>query len=180
MVTAAASLILIGITISSLISFQQMSQGLDDKLKQEAEIERALHFIAADIQEGKLIKPGAPAGSSRRDLFHVIRPDNSTIEYYTITRGSRPWSGPAIIYRNDSTRTEINEDEPSASNSYALIDQISKSNPTKCIATGTKYSRGFSISIDGQSRATVCIRGNLRDSPDGIEGLIQATTRVQP
>jgi prepilin-type N-terminal cleavage/methylation domain-containing protein len=186
MVAAAASVILIGITLSSLISFQQMSQGMDDRLKQEAEIQRALHFIAADIQEGKSIQAGAPERSGYSEVFQIVRPDGSTIGYYTIPRGSRVWSGPQIVYRVDDSDKKLEGDDPSEPKAYALIDQISAQSPQKCTGTGTQVpssvepsSVGFSLFIDKNSKATVCIRGYLKDNPDGIEGSIQAATRVR-
>jgi prepilin-type N-terminal cleavage/methylation domain-containing protein len=174
MVAAAASLILIGIIISSLVSFQQMSQGLDDKLKQEAEVQRALQFIAADIQEGNFIREGTPTSSGQPILFEVVRPDksSSTIRYFIrAPRTDDDWSGPRIIYRRDSLEKK----------SYALIDQIADKSPQKCTGAGTAFrsSVGFSLFIDNNSKATVCIRGYLKDNPDGIEGSIQAATRVR-
>ena len=98
MVAAAASVILIGVILSSLITFQQMSQGLDDKLKQEAELQRALRFMAIDIQEGKLIQSEVPVRSGYNGLFQIERPDSSTVSYYIASRSNRSWSGPKIIY----------------------------------------------------------------------------------
>jgi prepilin-type N-terminal cleavage/methylation domain-containing protein len=181
LVAASASLILIGIIISSLVSFQQMSQGLDDKLKQEAEIQRALQFIAADIQEGKIVKDGAPERTGYNPLFQVVRPDGSTIGYYTDSPSGHPWSGPQIVFRRDSGEKDSKGEDISDPKNYALIDQISDRPPQKCTGTGTEYTNpaGFSIFIDSQSKATVCIRGYLKDNPDGIEGSIQAATRVR-
>jgi type II secretory pathway pseudopilin PulG len=175
MVAAAASFVVIGIIMSSVVTFQQMSQRMDDKLKQEAEIERALNFIAADIQEGNLIQPGAPQRDGYNALFQIKRPDNETIGYYTTPRGSLFWSGPQIIYRKDSRDVDF----------YALIDQISVEPPVGCKITDPKKdvlvsSRvGFGLIIHNESKATVCIRGHLKDNPDSIEGSIQAATRVR-
>jgi type II secretory pathway pseudopilin PulG len=174
MVAAVASLVVIGVTISSLMTLQQMNQRLEDRLTQEAELQRSLHFIAADIQEGKSIQAGAPELSSYRELFQIVRPDGSTIGYYTTPRGDRPWSGPQIIYRKDS-----HEDI-----SYALIDQISTQPPKQCIVkdedkeTLVASKIGFSLVIHSETKATVCLRGHLLNSPNGIEASIQAVTRA--
>jgi type II secretory pathway component PulJ len=178
MVAATASLVVIGVTISSVVTLQQMNQRLEDRLTQEAEIQRSLHFIAADIQEGKSIQAGAPELDDYRALFQIVRPDGSTIGYYTTSRGNHPWSGPKIIYRRDS-----NED-----NSYALIDQISTQPPQQCTVKNKDKDKetlvssqvGFSLVIKNQTKATVCIRGHLLDSPKGIESSIQAVTRAGP
>jgi prepilin-type N-terminal cleavage/methylation domain-containing protein len=188
MVAAAASVIVIGVTMSSVISFQQMSQNLDDKLKQEAELQRALHFIATDIQEGKLIRANPPTISGYRRLFEIERPDGSTIGYYLASPVDRPWSGPKIIYRRDTQgrredATDAGEDAEisGTARSYALIDQISDKSPQNCSGTGTPIVRpGLSIFIDNQRKATICIRGDLSASPEGLEQSIQATTRVGP
>jgi type II secretory pathway pseudopilin PulG len=186
MVAATASLVVIGITISGIVTLQQMNQRLEDRLTQEAELQRSLHFIAADIQQGRLIKEGAPELPGYRALFQIIRPDlkSSTIGYYTTSRGKRPWSGPQIIYRKDSL-----EDRP-----YALIDQISaqppqpKSPREDCVARGKDKDKkkqidstvGIRLVIYNQTKATVCIRGHLLDSPEGIESSIQSVTRTGP
>jgi prepilin-type N-terminal cleavage/methylation domain-containing protein len=174
MVTAVASLIVIGVTISSLITFQGMNQKLNDRLTQEAELQRALHFIATDIQEGKSVQAGAPERSGYRPLFKVVRPDGLIIGYYTRPRGDRDWSGPQIIYRKN----------PDDDNAYALIDQISAQPPQNCMAkdkeTFVSSQVGFSLLIDNQTKATVCIRGHLLDSTKGIESSIQAVTRAGP
>jgi type II secretory pathway component PulJ len=176
MVAATASLVVIGVTISSVITLQQMNQRLEDRLTQETELQRSLHFIAADIQEGKSIQAGAPHNSGYRPLFQIVRPDNSTIGYYTASKGKRVWSGPRIIYRRD-----WNEDV-----TYALIDQISAQTPQNCIVkdeakeTLVSSTVGFNLVIHNQTKATVCIRGYLLDSPQGIEKSIQAVTRAAP
>jgi type II secretory pathway component PulJ len=172
MVTAVASLAVIGVTLSSLITFQNMNQKLEDRLIQDAELQRSLHFIATDIREGKSIQSGAPRLSGYRALFRIVRPDNSTIGYYTTSRKRHPWSGPQIIFRRDSIEGKT----------YALIDQISAQPPQQCTGTGTRVNSlvGFSVLIDNQTKATVCIRGHLKDSADGIEASIQTVTRAEP
>ncbi len=176
-VAATASLIVIGITISSIVTLQQMDQRLGDRLTQEAELQRSLHFIAADIQEGKSIQAGAPELSDYDALFKIVRPDNSTIGYYTAPKkGKRKlvWSGPNIIFRKDSL-----EHKP-----FALIDQISAQPPQNCTDKdkGTLVSSqvGFSLVIDKQTKAKVCIRGHLLDASEGIESSIQAVARAGP
>jgi type II secretory pathway component PulJ len=172
MVTAVASLVVIGVTLSSLITIQNMNQKLDDRLIQEAELQRSLHFIATDIREGKSIQAGAPSLRGYRALFRIVRPDGSTIGYYTTSRRKHPWSGPKIIFRKDSREAKA----------FALVDQISERSPEHCTGTGTRVTSpaGFSVLIDHQSKATVCIRGHLKDSPEGIEKSIQAVTRAGP
>jgi hypothetical protein len=184
MVAATASLVVIGVTISSVVTLQQMNQRLEDRLTQEAELQRSLNFIAADIQQGRLIKEGAPELPGYRALFQIMRPDlkGSTIGYYTTSRGKRPWSGPQIIYRKDSL-----EDRP-----YALIDQISAQPPQlkppreDCVARDKDKEKqidstvGIRLVVINQTKVTLCIRGHLLDSPEGIEESIQAVTRAGP
>jgi type II secretory pathway pseudopilin PulG len=181
MVAAATSLIVIGTIMSSVITFQQMSQGLDDKLKREAEIQRALHFIAADIQEGQLVQSGADEYLDYNPVFQIKRPDNSLIVYYTKERKTEktyPWTGPQAIFRRD-----LNDEDPDP-DAIALIDQISAQSPSGC---GSKVSDedtlvnsgvGLSLIIHGKSKATICIRGDLKKSSEDLEGSIQASTRV--
>jgi prepilin-type N-terminal cleavage/methylation domain-containing protein len=168
MVAAAASLILTSIAFASLLTFQQMSQKQDEKAAQKAELQRALRFIASDIQEGKSIERTAPVLSGYRRLFKINRSDGSTIGYYSTSRGSHPWSGPKIIYRRD-----FNKDK-----SYALIDQISDKKPSSA-CPGTGFSNlGVSLAIDG-SKATVCLVGHLSTSDEVLVESIQATPRAR-
>jgi prepilin-type N-terminal cleavage/methylation domain-containing protein len=167
MVAAAASLILTSIAFSSLLTFQQMSQKQDEKAAQKAELQRALRFIASDIQEGKSVERTAPVLSGYRRLFKINRPDGSTIGYYSASKGSSPWSGPKIIYRRDSKEAT----------SYALIDQISNKPSADC--PGTAFSNlGVSLAIEG-SKATVCLVGHLSTSDGVLAESIQATPRAK-
>jgi prepilin-type N-terminal cleavage/methylation domain-containing protein len=167
MVAAAASLILTSIAFASLLTFQQMSQKQDEKAAQKAELQRALRFIASDIQEGKSVERGAPALSSDyQSLFKINRSDGSTIGYYSASRGSHPWSGPKIIYRRDSK-----EDD-----SYALIDQIAKNPSIDC--PGAFSNVGVSLAIEA-SKATVCLVGSLPASNEVLVESIQATPRAR-
>lgn len=179
MVAAAASLILCGITLGGLIMLQQMSQQMDERLVQEAELQRALRFMANDIQEGKSIKAGAPILSGYNALFQITLPDGAIIGYYSKKKGGKvDWAGPQIIYRR-YFREEV---------TYALVDQIAAveeigANPSElCSGPGTLVSgkAGFVVWIDGQSTAKICLLGHLAKSKTGIKASIVASTRVAP
>jgi prepilin-type N-terminal cleavage/methylation domain-containing protein len=179
MVAAAASLILTSIAFASLLTFQQMSQKQDEKATQKAELQRALNFIASDIQEGKSIQDGAPTlpdHPSYQGLFQIVRPDPDTlpIGYYTVPKGTHVWAGPQIIFRRDFNKPI---EDP-----YALIDQISNQSPRECLSnpSDTLYSTGVgaTVAINPQkTKATICLVGHLRSSNKGMEAFIQATTR---
>jgi prepilin-type N-terminal cleavage/methylation domain-containing protein len=179
MVAAAASLILTGIAFASLLTFQQMSQKQDEKATQKAELQRALNFIASDIQEGKSIEGGAPAlpdHPSYQGLFQVVRPDPDTspIGYYTAPKGGHVWAGPQIIFRRDFNKPL---EDP-----YALIDQISNQPPQQCPSnpSNTSYSTGIgaTVAINPQkTQASICLVGHLLSSDKEMEAFIQATTR---
>jgi type II secretory pathway pseudopilin PulG len=175
MVAATASLIVIGVTISSIVTLQQMNQALEDRLAQEADIQRSLHFMASDVQEGKSIEAGATERTNYLALFRIIRPDKSTVEYYAAAKGDRhPWAGPQIIFRRDSLEKRM----------FALVDQISVQPPQNCfVKDKTKEilvsnGVGFSVVITSKSKATICMRGHLLNSPEGMEESIQAVTRA--
>jgi prepilin-type N-terminal cleavage/methylation domain-containing protein len=179
LVAAAASLILSGVALMGLVTFQQMSQQVDERLVQEAELQRALRLIATDIQEGKRIQAGAPPRSGYSELFQSIRPDGSAISYYTKKRGDLIWAGPQILYRWDPRKDE---------NAYALIDQIADVDGVNikpsdvCTGVGTLVSNktGVVVWIDGQSTAKVCLLGHLAKSKTGAKASIIASTRVAP
>jgi type II secretory pathway component PulJ len=181
MVAAAASIILCGVTLGGLVMLQQMSQQMDERLEQEAELQRALRFIASDIREGKSIKAGAPEIKGYNALFQITLPDASKtiIGYYSKKRGKGDdWAGPQIVYRRDF-REEV---------TYALVDQIAPveeigTSPSDfCAGTGTLVSgkAGFAVRIDGQSTAKICLLGHLSKSKTGIKASIVASTRVAP
>jgi prepilin-type N-terminal cleavage/methylation domain-containing protein len=178
LVAAAASLILCGIAVGGLVTFQQMSQQMDERLVQEAELQRALHLIATDIQEGRRIQAGAPPQSGYTALFQSIRSDGSMISYYTADRGSKVWAGPQILYRWDSTKAKP----------FPLIDQLENvdritTQPSDvCTGEGTLVSgpAGVVVWIDGQSTAKVCLLGHLAKSKEGIKASVIASTRAAP
>jgi prepilin-type N-terminal cleavage/methylation domain-containing protein len=178
MVSAAVSLILCGAAFTGLISFQQMSQQTDERLVQEAELRRALHLMATDIQEGKRIEAGAPPWSGRTALFKSIRSDGSTISYYSAERGSKVWAGPQILYRWDSLKGR----------GYALIDQLANVDGVTvkpsdvCTGPGTLVSgpAGVVVWIEDQTKVKVCLMGHLAQSKEGLKASVVASTRVAP
>jgi hypothetical protein len=123
-----------------------------------------------------LLEGGARALPGYQGLFQVVRPDPDTlpIGYYTVSKGTRSWAGPQIIYRRDFNKTT---EDP-----YALIDQISNQPPSKCSSNppDTLFSTGVgaTVAINAQkTKATVCLVGHLSSSDKEIEASIQATTR---
>jgi prepilin-type N-terminal cleavage/methylation domain-containing protein len=180
LVAAAASLILVGTAFGSLLTFQQMSKRVDDKLVQEAELNRALNFITRDIQTGKSVEGGAPDLPDYRKLFQVVRPDGSIIGYYTARKKKvMDWSGPHIIFRKDFG---INKKTGKVDYARALIDQIASDKPTNCpnsADTLFESEVGFSVRINSQkTKATVCIVSDLADSSDVLEASLEATVRA--
>jgi prepilin-type N-terminal cleavage/methylation domain-containing protein len=178
LVAAAASLILSGVALMGLVTFQQMSQQTDERLVQQAELQRALHLMSTDIQEGQRIQPGAPPLAGYTALFQSIRSDGSTISYYSAVRGTRVWAGPHILYRWDSRERR----------SYALIDQLAivdgvTVKPSDvCTGSGTLVSgpAGVVVWIKDLSTAKICLMGYLAKSKEGIKASVVATTRVAP
>jgi type II secretory pathway pseudopilin PulG len=179
LVAAAASFILSGVALGGLVTFQQMSQQTDERLVQQAELQRALHLMSTDIQEGQRIQSGAPPLSGYTALFQSIRSDGSTISYYSAVRGTRVWSGPHILYRWDY---------PQDKRPYALIDQLAivdgvTVKPSDvCTGSGTLVSgpAGVVVWIEDQSKAKICLMGHLAKSKEGIKASVVATTRVAP
>jgi prepilin-type N-terminal cleavage/methylation domain-containing protein len=177
MVAAAASLILTSIAFASLLTFQQMSQKQDEKAAQKAELQRALRFIASDIQEGKSVERTAPELSAYQELFQIKRPDGTIIGYYSKTRLTGPredWSGPRIIFRKVFPKNAPPKD------ARALIDQIASQSSSDCPGSpGSAFSNvGVSLAIEG-SKATVCLVGHLSTSDEVLVESIQATARAR-
>ncbi len=176
MITAAASLIIGGVALTGLVQMQQASRSLDARLRQEAELGRALQVIAADIQEGSTIAANAPLLSGYRSLFHIKRPGRPDIGYYLISAKNRVWSGPYILYRRD-----FGEDM-----TYALIDRIATTAPTQCPSLGgaSLQKEGVQINLSSTTQATravICLAA-VGPTPTSapIEQSIQAATRARP
>jgi prepilin-type N-terminal cleavage/methylation domain-containing protein len=180
LVAAAVSLILCGAAVTGLVMFQQMSQQMDERLVREAELQRALHLMATDIQEGQRIEAGAGTPlSGYSALFKSVRSDGSTISYYSTDRGTRVWGGPQILYRWDSRERR----------SYALIDRLADGVTVKssdvCTAPDgfnplVSGPAGVVVWVDGQSTAKICLLGYLAKSNKGIQASTMASTRVAP
>jgi prepilin-type N-terminal cleavage/methylation domain-containing protein len=183
LVSAAASLILSGVALMGLVMFQQASQQMDERLVQEAELQRALHFIATDIQEGQRIESGAPARSGYTPLFQIILPHDRTIGYYTVERGNRVWAGPQILYRWDSNEALA----------YALVDKIATIDGVETkpadVCSGSDLvplplgPAGVVVWTDPKNKnmAKVCLLGYLAKSKEGsIKASVVASTRVAP
>jgi prepilin-type N-terminal cleavage/methylation domain-containing protein len=181
LVATAVSFILCSAALMGLVTFQQTSQQTDERLVQAAELQRALHLMATDIQEGKRIESGAPPVSGYSPIFKSIRSDGSTISYYSADRGSRVWAGPKILYRWDSREGR----------SYALVDQLAIMDGVTvrpsdvCTAPDgfdpTPLSGGQAgvvVWVEGQNKAKVCLLGHLAKSKVGIKASIIASTRV--
>jgi prepilin-type N-terminal cleavage/methylation domain-containing protein len=182
LVATTVSLILCGTAFTGLVTFQQMSQQMDERLVREAELKRALHLMTTDIQEGQRIEAGAGTPlSGYSALFKSVRSDGSTISYYSTARGNRVWGGPQILYRWDSRDRR----------SYALIDRLAivdgvtvKSSDV-CVAPDgfnplVGGPAGVVVWVDGQSTAKICLLGHLAKSNKVIKASAMASTRVAP
>jgi prepilin-type N-terminal cleavage/methylation domain-containing protein len=190
LVAAAVSLILCGVAVTGLVTFQQMSQQMDERLVREAELQRALHLMATDIQEGQRIEAGAGTPvSGYSALFKSVRSDGSTISYYSTDRGTRVWGGPQILYRWDSREKR----------SYALIDRLAivdgvTVKPSDVCTPPDDFNTppdDFKLLVGGpagvvvwgndrRNTAKICLLGNLAKSNKGIKASAMASTRVAP
>jgi type II secretory pathway pseudopilin PulG len=172
MIAALASVIVSGIAIGGVITFQQMNQRLEAKLNQEEEMQRALRYIAADIRSGRGVRPNPPSLTGYDGLLEIIQPSGVVIGYYTTPKGGRVWSGPRIIHRRDFSKPDGSE--------RPLIDQIAAVPPANCTGPGTLVSNGtgFSVRIEQEKQVTLCLRGDVPDSPTDLEASLQVVTRV--
>jgi prepilin-type N-terminal cleavage/methylation domain-containing protein len=183
LVAAAVSLILCGAVVTGLVTFQQMSQQMDERLVREAELQRALHLMATDIQEGQRIEAGAGTPlPGYTALFKSVRSDGSTISYYSTDRGTRVWGGPQILYRWDY---------PQDKRPYALIDRLAivdgvTVKPSDVCTAPDGFNplvggpAGVVVWVDGQSTAKICLLGHLAKSNQGIKASAMSSTRVAP
>ncbi len=176
MITAAASLIIGGVALTGLVQMQQASRRLDARLRQEAELGRALQVIAADIQEGTVIDANAASLAGYRSLFRIKRPGRPDIGYYLISATNRVWHGPYILYRRD-----FSEDM-----TYALIDRITDVAPSQCPSLGgaSLQEEGVQVNLSSATEATravICLAAvGPTPTSEPVEQNIQAATRARP
>jgi prepilin-type N-terminal cleavage/methylation domain-containing protein len=135
LVAAAMGVIIIGVAIGGLINAQEASRKTDQKLEQQSELQRALNYIASDIQEGQQIKTDQDPtiqDSPYKLAFYILRerrPGYSTpgkVGYYVKEKAaSDRWRGPAILYRRRWPGTHETPSSPGVDNRQnALIDAI--------------------------------------------------------
>jgi type II secretory pathway pseudopilin PulG len=146
LLAAVMGVIITGVAIGGLINAQEASQKSDQKLEQQAELQRALNYIATDIQEGQQVSVDLTRSDVQdppyKLIFYVLRanPDNASlpgrIGYYVRRKVSgTEWRGPAILYRK---RWPSSNEVPSSpgvdNNQKALIDAIALEpvNDPKC------------------------------------------------
>jgi type II secretory pathway pseudopilin PulG len=136
LIAAAMGVIITGVAIGGLINAQEASRKSDQKLEQQAELQRALNYIATDIQEGQQVS----IDQTRSDVqdppyklvFYILRanPNNVSVPgrigYYIKAKDSSvEWRGPLILYRKRWPSIEEVPSSPGVDNNQkALIDAI--------------------------------------------------------
>lgn len=135
LIAAAMGVIIIGVAIGGLINAQEGSRKSDQKLEQQSELQRALNYIATDIQEGQQVK--TDQDSSILDppyklVFYVVRERRAgystpgKVGYYVKRKTtSDRWRGPVILYRRRWPGSHEVPSSPGIDNRQnALIDAI--------------------------------------------------------
>jgi prepilin-type N-terminal cleavage/methylation domain-containing protein len=199
LIAAVMSVIIAGVAIGGLITAQGNSQKADRKLEQQATLQRALNYIASDIQEGVRIKlvdtPNLTASPSYTPLFNIPRSNGSIAAYYSRSSSGTVWQTPIVIYR----RLWPNPSDPTTGDlaDYPLIDAIANNPPqnASCQApsgfTASTPDIGLKIFVPTNptpsTRAIICLRGSLAPVPlpgipfqSGLDTFIDATVRNSP
>jgi prepilin-type N-terminal cleavage/methylation domain-containing protein len=196
LIAAVMSVIIAGIAIGGLITAQENSRKSDRKLEQQAALQRALNYIASDVQEGVRIKlvDTPNLTTNYTPIFNIPRSNGSIAAYYSRSSSGTNWQAPIVIYRKLwPSPTDPNPSNPTTGDldHYALIDAIANISPTNSscqISSGFIASTpniGFRVIAPEPSpstapitRATICIRGNLATTaPGGLDTMIEATVR---
>jgi type II secretory pathway pseudopilin PulG len=188
LISSAIAILLVGIALGSLIVFQDMSNRNDRKMVQQANLKRALAYIASDVREGKDIKlTETPDEPGFQPIFNFQKPDRSVIAYYSKpTSGGNDWHAPRTIYRRQLPPpglTEPKDDEP-----LALLDAIAEGDPLNCPAFGEEAiasnpNVGLKVFVpkppNSASKVLICLRVIQPHSSDGLETSAFITPRAQ-
>jgi type II secretory pathway pseudopilin PulG len=209
LLAAAMGVIITGVAIGGLINAQEASRKSDQKLVQQTELQRALNYIATDIQEGQQIRIDQYQWiqtSGYKLVFYILRANQGRVGYYVKQKNSRiDWRGPVILYRKRWPGDGEDFDTPGVDDiQHALIDAIALSavdNP-KCQSSAAsglvdplKYDiiqptlGGKNVGVrvvvpkgGAPSRAVICLRGNqaLSGGSTGLDVSIDAAVRIRP
>jgi type II secretory pathway pseudopilin PulG len=197
LIAAAMGVVIIGIAIGGLITVQDSSKKTDRKLEQQAELRRALNYIASDIQEGLEVKlistsplpPSPPSPSGLIPIFNIPRSNGSIAEYYYRSSNSLVWQKPIVVFRwlRPSPSNPLSGD----GEAFPLIDAIADTSPQdpSCqVTSGLVASTpdvGLKIIIPTSptrtTKAKICIRGSLATNvPSGLDISLDASIRTGP
>lgn len=187
LVSSAMAILLVIMAIGTLVYLQEMSNRLDRKMVQEANLKRALAYISSDVIEGKEIKiTETPDEPGFQSIFNMQKPDLSIVAYYAKpTSGGNDWQGPRTIYRRQLPppgKTEPKDDEP-----LALLDAIADDEPKKCPdfngeAMASDPNVGLKVFIPkpplNVSKVLICLRVMRPKSSDAFEDSVFVTPRA--
>jgi type II secretory pathway pseudopilin PulG len=201
LIAAAMGVVIVGISIGGLITVQNISKKTDRKLEQQAELQRALNYIASDIQEGSELKltstsplPPPPSPLNLIPIFNIPRSNGSIAEYYYISSNHLVWQNPVVIFRwLRPSPLDPDPSNPSTGDltAFPLIDAIAETSPQapSCQVTPGLVSStpdvGLKIIIPVPTtpatritKAKICLRGTLATNvASGIDVSLDASIR---
>ncbi|NCJ06563.1 hypothetical protein GS597_08605 [Synechococcales cyanobacterium C] len=140
----------------------------------QAELSRALDFIADDLREATQV---SGLKTPPELVMRIHRADGSWVDYFLVDQVDQRWRGPTIIYRRTSDQTS----------SQALVDAIAAEDVT-CPGEGDLLERrgksssshragGFRVRVQAPSRIKVCLWGHLPETNERVLATTQVFTR---
>jgi prepilin-type N-terminal cleavage/methylation domain-containing protein len=210
LIAAAMGVVIIGVAIGGLINAQEASRKTDQKLEQQSELQRALNYIASDIQEGQQVRTDQYRyiqTSGYKLIFYILRANQGRVGYYVKGKSSTvDWRGPVILYRKrwpgngedfrtlgvddiqhaliDAIALEtVNNPRCQFNTSAGLVDPLKFDIVQPAFRNGQKI--GISVvvpKVPTPSRAVICLRG-IQASSGGTTGLdvsVDAAARIRP
>jgi type II secretory pathway pseudopilin PulG len=197
LIAAAMSVVITGVVIGGLITVQDNSKKTDRKLEQQAELQRALNYIAADIQEGVEVRlantPTPPSSPSTPSglipIFNIPRSNGSIAAYYYRSSSGLVWQNPISIFR--WLRPSPSNPSTGDREAFPLIDAIAETSPqdpTCQVTSGFVASTpdvGLKIIVPTSptriTKAKICLRGSLATNvPSGLDISLDASIRTGP
>lgn len=167
LVTILASIIILLLAGNGLIAVIRINQINEAETRQQAQLNRALDFMADEVREARAITVGPPAGWTSPGgcdgIFSLVKPNPAepNVAYYVCSPpGGTLWQGSKVLYRATTSPTTLASAEP-------LIDALSTQPMTNCTGSPSPNNLGIKAVPDGK-KIEICLKGvqsSLSQSP---------------
>jgi type II secretory pathway pseudopilin PulG len=192
MVTAIATVAILGVAGYGLISILGSKNTADASSIQRQNLNRALNYITDEVRSASAISTsgstsgivGFPTLTTGSQVVLILTvPDLPNPIVYYVAPAQSPWLGPNNLVR---WGPDINSDgsyNTSSYNSNVLVDSINTSGANTACATGSPIPsvsnrQGFYACIDSSGKVADVYLGSLFADGSGLSSTYDVTSRV--